>query len=1252
MKLNLVKLCLSAALIGSPVCTYSQIEHSAYVPAGYKLVYSEEFDNASNKEENWLHHMENGVDRDWDYFCVDGDGYARLKDVTIVTDASTNSTRVTKPSALTKKMWKYGYFECRYKYSKSNGINNSFWMIANGSPLDMQTLEIDINEGQLDEGGKRQFGEVKAELDRQDAVRPLVLEWSKNGNPSEPAYWYSGSLFNDPDYDLSENYVTIGFEWTPNKMRFYCDGKLMLETDNIVKGENCPNKGNRWLNYPMPIYLSSLFSSTINHAEDRNSDGEMVVDYVRVYQNADSEGIGEAPVEGDNLLKNGEFGSTETNDYAVSHYTGNKQTMYSWVASMGSVKNGYYECSPSAARTSPLYMPAQFINHLPDGKYELSFKAKITCEAGGASLHVKISDNKDLSTSNIGNNTTYGIPQASCQDWTEFKYVFDLKGGAEDITEDRLMFILNNPNGPATFAIDDVVLVPYTEDNEYINDSGFDKGLSGGVWSGSSNYEDIMTRTVETEGENKYIRTVINRDNDIHGIYQTNISQRTTKIIEDGLYRISLRARAATAETVGKKFALQMDNAAAPYYYKEIVSTDNGLYLAYSYDTTIKFMIFTIDSEEWKTYSAIVKLSPGDLESTTARAYFRFHQAGTFDIDDVSVRKLDVSEILTPDNEGIYQITSENELRTLADMVNAGENFYGKTVKLANSISIGSSDWTPIGYYSKHSPCFAGTFDGQGYSVTDMKMTAIGQGCGLFGNVSGTVCNLSLSGEISTGNTANKVGSLVGILHGGGTISNVASSVNITNKGQNISCLGGIVGCARLDNGEPEPVTIEKSTYSGNIATDMAYNGVGGITGYLHNGKIDNSIFTGNISGIQANDQSSCAIGGIAGCVDNESSEIINSISCGTVGNGGTFAGMVNACKNISNSYCPENAMEIAVNATSLSPTTKSSEAFNNGEVAYLLQSGNSEMTWGQTIGTDTYPTLTSDETKRVYTYNIYNGKAEAETAYANNGTDINLPESTNAVAIVEGFNANGNNIITKTDNGSYACESLVLTDGADFYTPVSFTATKATYSRTLPSTSTWGTIILPFAAATIEGANIYEAAEVVADGSNESILSVVPVESMAANTPTLLHGNNAGAEVRFSADNVEVAKTDGNVLTKPIGTSGYTLTGSLSEINKLDEGDFFISKDKFWSVGTQNTVGMKAFRAYIDSPTTQAVNAMRIMVGNTTNINKADDNGPGTINVYNIQGTMLRKGAETDKALDGLPSGIYVVGGKKKIKK
>lgn len=55
----------------------------------------------------------------------------------------------TAGSIWTKQKFKYGYFECRYKYAGGEATNNSFWLMTKPikAPKEGKIFEIDINEG-------------------------------------------------------------------------------------------------------------------------------------------------------------------------------------------------------------------------------------------------------------------------------------------------------------------------------------------------------------------------------------------------------------------------------------------------------------------------------------------------------------------------------------------------------------------------------------------------------------------------------------------------------------------------------------------------------------------------------------------------------------------------------------------------------------------------------------------------------------------------------------------------------------------------------------------------------------------------------------------------------------------------------------------------------------------------------------------------------------------------------------------------
>ena len=624
----------------------------------------------------------------------------------------------------------------------------------------------------------------------------------------------------------------------------------------------------------------------------------------------------------------------------------------------------------------------------------------------------------------------------------------------------------------------------------------------------------------------------------------------------------------------------------------------------------------------------------------------------------------------TPEQiNGVYQIKTANNLFWFAALVNGtltdgtAQNAAACAV-LTTNIDLTSEAWTPIG--SESNP-YTGTFDGAGFTISGMTLENAESYSGLFGNVTGTVRDFTVTGSITiTGDeTVSRVGGAVGSLGTasvGGTVSGVTSKVNITVSAGN-DHIGGVVG-SMPENSSP---TVENCVYTGDINITVAAGSVAGVVGYIRTGTIQNCANQGDISVSGSGDGS---VGGILGYCNNKSIKITACYNTGIISASGTanvgaIVGNNRDDNNhvgqatVSNCYYLTGSADKGqgqLDTDAVGTVVKDNNAFTSGEVACLLQGDQTVQVWGQTLGTDNYPVLTTDEAKRVYAAKLYKGSADKVSELYTNASGISLPEGNAILVIEDAVSAStGTNVVVKDGDDAYTCANLVLTDGADFYTPVTFTAGKATYSRTLPETSTWGTIVLPFGATTTD-ASLYEATDVVVAGSEESILAVQPLTggALEANTPALFQGEMAGITVTFSATGVEVAATADAVLTKAIDENGYTLTGSLSTIDALTEGDLFIAKDMFWSVGTQNTVRMQAFRAYIDAPEAgpAQVNALRILIGDATSIRQALSDGTLPVDVYSLQGVQLRKNVERGEALKGLPAGIYIVGGKKVVKK
>ncbi len=118
-------------------------------PAGFQLVWSEEFNGATaDLDKDWG--FQNGPSGHilcsrWRENAVVSNGVCRL----LNKKESRGGQEWTSASMSTKRQFKYGYFECRYKYGAATGLNNSFWLMTRGKerPEAPVRFELDVNEG-------------------------------------------------------------------------------------------------------------------------------------------------------------------------------------------------------------------------------------------------------------------------------------------------------------------------------------------------------------------------------------------------------------------------------------------------------------------------------------------------------------------------------------------------------------------------------------------------------------------------------------------------------------------------------------------------------------------------------------------------------------------------------------------------------------------------------------------------------------------------------------------------------------------------------------------------------------------------------------------------------------------------------------------------------------------------------------------------------------------------------------------------
>ena len=251
--------------------------------------------------------------------------------------------------------------------------------------------------------------------------------------------------------------------------------------------------------------------------------------------------------------------------------------------------------------------------------------------------------------------------------------------------------------------------------------------------------------------------------------------------------------------------------------------------------------------------------------------------------------------------------------------------------------------------------------------------------------------------------------------------------------------------------------------------------------------------------------------------------------------------------------------------------------------------------------------------------------------------------------------------------------EQITLTDGHAFYSPVDFTATNISYTRTestyydKDTQKGWTTLVLPFAPAGIKtyvGETKYDLTWFTSAEETDKNLWLMKFDdehngivdfgyagsTLEANKPYIMalpgdsYGNKwslEGLPIIFYAANADIKA---NAKATTVGTNykfvGTTLSKTnLTDIYKLNaDGDQFV-------LGT--TASIEPFRAYF-APTSTAATATELSIGfgrnvitnvlelkGVTEVKDADNN-----NIYNMNGQRVNKPVK----------GLYIVNGKKVV--
>ncbi|MGN0441521.1 MAG: GLUG motif-containing protein [Acutalibacteraceae bacterium] len=370
------------------------------------------------------------------------------------------------------------------------------------------------------------------------------------------------------------------------------------------------------------------------------------------------------------------------------------------------------------------------------------------------------------------------------------------------------------------------------------------------------------------------------------------------------------------------------------------------------------------------------------------------------------------------DDDGVYEIGNAGQLYWFAALVNGDKtkadfdakntgakavltaditvnsNLLNSLVKDADgNVTNGDSfrSWTPIGNKSNN---FTGTFDGQGYTVSGLYFNdTVTNNVGLFGYADNGSSVSNVGVVDSYFNARSFVGGVCGCNGYNCTITNCYNTGEVIGADNHVGGVCGYNKNGKIDN-----------CY--NTGTVGGFNYVGGVCGenyfyygeQYYYGKIDNCYNTGKVSGPGS------YIGGVCGS-NGDRGTITNCYNTGEVIGTDSYVGGVSGYNRstITNCYYLEDTASRAV-GTDIGSTnlteSKTEVQFNSGEVAYLLQSGqtaddkgNIPQVWGQNIDIeepyDAYPVLSGAKVYENYTYAGCSGNPGNPTIkYSNTQSD------------------------------------------------------------------------------------------------------------------------------------------------------------------------------------------------------------------------------------------------------------------------
>lgn len=217
------------------------------------------------------------------------DGNLRLSPI-LYTDPENPNIKYAVPASVRSRgrmEYRYGYAEIRAKVPFKTGVWPSYWSgesnALSGEELcDAFSVEVDVFEI----------------MGTPNIVVPNLHKWYKNHDPATHGCTYTGthsSSGTDKRYyfenyeNLSDEYHTYGFEWTPTEMSMYVDGYCYKTYDITKSFDACPDMTGfhdpRYIIFNNHVFSpNSKFKPNLITGNEENLPANYDIDYFRLYQ--------------------------------------------------------------------------------------------------------------------------------------------------------------------------------------------------------------------------------------------------------------------------------------------------------------------------------------------------------------------------------------------------------------------------------------------------------------------------------------------------------------------------------------------------------------------------------------------------------------------------------------------------------------------------------------------------------------------------------------------------------------------------------------------------------------------------------------------------------------------------------------------------------------------------------------------------------------------------------------------------------